>query len=130
MTIRNLGAFTGDLEAFDREFRERHHAGLRKLALDALRGIIFKSPVDTGRFRGNWNTSLGGADLTVTESTDKGGNTTFMRGSQIVARVDPFGTIFIANNLPYAEKLEEGSSKQAPAGMVAITIAEIEAAFR
>lgn len=32
--------------------------------------------------------------------------------------------IFLTNNLPYIERLERGWSKQAPTGMVALTVAE------
>ena len=36
-------------------------------------------------------------------------------------------TIYLANNLPYIRKLEEGSSQQAPAGMVALSVQEFSA---
>jgi len=35
--------------------------------------------------------------------------------------------IYLTNNLPYAQRLEEGYSQQAPAGMVALTIQEFQA---
>ena len=35
---------------------------VRKIALDLLRKITMKSPVDTGRFRANWMTGIGVAD--------------------------------------------------------------------
>lgn len=35
-------------------------------------------------------------------------------------------TLYIANGLPYIERLEQGSSTQAPRGMVMITIAELK----
>jgi hypothetical protein len=102
--------------------------------------VIKRSPVDTGRFRANWNVSRGAADSTTTASTDQG------RG---VAEADkaltlPAGdVVFLANGLPYARKLEYGEypnppkkptgktvggfSKQAPAGMVRLSAQEFEA---
>ena len=34
--------------------------------------------------------------------------------------------IYLTNNLPYAVPLEEGYSKQAPAGMVALTVQDFQ----
>lgn len=54
------------------------------------------------------------------------------KGAKLVAR-GPAGSIFISepvfitNNLHYVIYLEHGSSKQAPQGMVAVTLAEVEA---
>lgn len=43
------------------------------------------------------------------------------------ALIDGTQSVFIINNLPYIERLEHGWSKQAPAGMVRISKAEVEA---
>lgn len=40
--------------------------------------------------------------------------------------IDGSQQIFILNNVEYIEALEEGHSQQAPAGMVRISIAEVE----
>jgi hypothetical protein len=36
------------------------------------------------------------------------------------------GTIWLMNNLPYAQPLEYGHSSQAPAGMVRISVIEVQ----
>jgi len=35
-------------------------------------------------------------------------------------------SVYLVNNLPYAQKIEGGSSKQAPVGMVKVTVAEYQ----
>jgi hypothetical protein len=102
----------------------------QKLALQALSGVVLKSPVDTGRFRGNWNVSIDTADRSVSDVADKGGTATIARGQGIITAVPPYRVIWLSNNLPYARRLETGWSKQAPAGVVALTLAELEAQLR
>lgn len=107
----------------------------KKVTLDALRGVVKKSPVDTGRFRGNWQVSAGTENPSTTARLDKSaygsepGGDVLNGGLQILATLEPYSVTFIQNNLPYAQKLESGSSKQAPQGMVALTLAELQASF-
>jgi hypothetical protein len=84
------------------------------------------SPVDTGRFRGNWQVGLT-APVTGTLATlDKSGAATIARGNQVLSQAKSGGVIYINNNLPYAQRLEYGWSKQAPSGMVRITLARFQ----
>jgi hypothetical protein len=99
---------------------------VKKISMMALRGVVLKSPVDTGRFRGNWNVSIGAADWSTTEEVDKDGSDTLMKGNAVIRSIPEYKVIWICNGLPYARALETGWSKQAPAGMVALTVAEIE----
>lgn len=96
-----------------------------KLTLPAGRGYV------GGRFRGNWNVSIGAPDLTTTENIDPQGGRTIARGSASLAGYAPGSTIYITNALPYGPRLEfESWSKQAPAGMVRITVAELQQIVR
>ena len=102
------------------------------IALTALSGIVIKSPVDTGRFRGNWTVSIGSPSSLSTTNTDKGGSATIQKGQTVIARyseMDGFPNVWLQNNLPYAAPLEHGHSKQAPNGMVALTVAEIQSLY-
>jgi hypothetical protein len=102
----------------------------QKLAIQALSGVVLKSPVDTGRFRGNWNVSIDTADRSVSDATDKEGSATITKGTGIISAVPPYRTVWLSNSLQYAARLETGWSKQAPAGMVALTLAELESQLR
>src|SRR5688572_24832833 len=48
------------------------------------------------------------------------------RTTRKVVAVQHGEAIIISNNLPYIVKLEHGHSQQAPAGVVAVSIAEVE----
>lgn len=99
---------------------------VQRFALQALNGVVMKSPVDTGRFRGNWNVSVGRIDYSVSAEIDKSGGATIAKGSAVIDAAKGDQAIFISNNLQYATALENGHSKQAPIGMVAVTFAELE----
>ena len=99
---------------------------IRKIALELLKKVTMKSPVDTGRFRANWMVGIGGADETTTENTV---NDAMMRGSIVLTGYKTLKQIHISNNLPYAAALEHGRSMQAPLGVAEVSVAEIEAHF-
>lgn len=96
-----------------------------KIAMEALNRVVMKSPVDTGRFRGNWTVAVGRPNLATTTEVDKSGGATITKGSQIVMGIKGPCVTWLSNNLPYASALENGHSKQAPAGIVAVTYAEL-----
>lgn len=88
------------MAAFDRwvaRTEQSAEQAFRALVLDIFRNIQIRTPVDTGRARGNWQVEFNGSQ----EAT-------------------------IYNNLPYIERLENGWSQQAPTGMVRITLSEFE----
>ena len=111
---------------------------IRKIALDLLRKVTMKSPVDTGRFRANWMVGIGAADeSTIDEPTSKRGkikykNDAVSRGSRVLGgyRDIAQGAVHISNNLPYASPLENGHSGQAPLGILGISVEEINAALK
>jgi hypothetical protein len=98
----------------------------KKIASEVLSRVVQKSPVDTGRFRGNWQVGIGDRPDGTLPIEDKAGAGTIARGSAVIGRLAQPMTVYVTNNLPYARRLEFGHSKQAPAGMVAITVAEIQ----
>jgi len=99
----------------------------QKIAMEALTRVTKKMPVDTGRARGNTVVSLGTMTSEASDFTDKSGGPTISRGAGVVfGDRDPFGIVFVQNNLPYINRLENGHSMQAPLGMFALTVAELE----
>jgi hypothetical protein len=102
----------------------------RGLARDVLEGVVLRTPVRTGRARANWRVGLERPPEGVLEAADPDGRTTIAGSVATIARARPFGTIWIANNLPYIGVLEHGSSKQAPRGIVAATLASLAARRR
>lgn len=114
--------FSSDLERSKRNINAKMSRAVRKIALDTFSGVIMMSPVDTGRFRGNWQTAIGSPPEGTVETVDPSGNTVIAKVAGVTAGMDPGDIIYMANNLPYARRLEEGYSSQAPAGMVALTV--------
>lgn len=94
---------------------------VRKATLDIHSSVVDMSPVDTGRFKGNWNIAYGSPDLTVTTDVDPSGSET--KSKALAAAASYSGQdVYITNNLPYATPLEYGHSGQAPQGMVRVTV--------
>ena len=89
---------------------------VRTIALAMLQEIVLRSPVDTGRFRNNNIVSIVSPVYASTVETDASGAGTISRGAAAMSGLEPYTTAFIQNNLPYAQRLEDGHSKQAPPG--------------
>jgi hypothetical protein len=121
-----MTTFTLSLAEFARAAPEQARAVVRKVATDVLTKTVLRSPVDTGRFRANWATSFGAPSYRVTSDTDASGQIAITRGARTISRAYGDYPIYITNSLPYAIPLEYGYSKQAPAGMVRITVAEFQ----
>lgn len=116
----------------------------KKVAVKLYDSIVKKTPVDTGRARGNWQISIGhDATETVNREDKKAlGTVSAYKGEETgkLQNVKGDETIYISNNLPYIAKLEYGGygdnspsgktengfSKQAPNGMVGVTVANFK----
>lgn len=115
-------SFTGDLRAFEDKTLDKMRRAVRKITLDAFSGCIMMSPVDTGRFRGNWQTAIGSAPTGTVEALDPSGAIVIAKVQGVTAGMEPGDVVYMANNLPYAQRLEDGWSGQAPGGMVKLTV--------
>lgn len=108
-------SFSDDVQRFAAKAAEAHNKITRLATLELFGGVVKATPVDTGRARGNWQTSVGAP---ASGELERSGS------SSALAEVDektPPGAgqiTYLSNNLPYIMALEEGSSKQAPEGMV------------
>lgn len=93
---------------------------LTRVAMVANQTLVYATPVDTGRARGNWFVGL---DSPVTQKQENnfdptGASTVGQNNSIINSNKKAFRTIYISNNLGYIEALNKGHSKQAPPGYV------------
>lgn len=80
-----------------------------------------------GRFRGNWQVSFDTAKTGTLERIDPTGQDSKGDGATVIQGfTTQVGTIWMMNNLPYAQPLEYGHSSQAPAGMVRISVLEVQ----
>ena len=120
------GSFELQLAEFAAQAKGAIDASLREIVIELGGSLIRMSPVDTGRFRGNWQFSIAAPAGGTLDATDPTGAETTARivGESIEFRAGT--TAFIVNNLPYAIPLEYGHSDQAPDGMVRITQARFQ----
>lgn len=114
---------------FQEQVEDRIILLTRMIGLEALKRVIEKSPVDEGRFKGNWQVTIAAPATGTVDRLDRDGSATLAEGSAVIGGLTEAKAIWLVNNLPYASRLENGWSKQAPAGVVAVTIAELEAHF-
>jgi len=121
-----MAGFADQVKAWERKTERKMDLAVRKIALEMFRRIILKSPVLSGRFRGNWQLAIGSVPNGTLELDDKTGTATIAKGAATALGANAGDTIYFANNLPYARRLEEGYSQKAPNGMVALTIQEFQ----
>jgi hypothetical protein len=89
---------------------------LRAAVLETDSLLKRASPVDTGRFRASWQVGQNAAPGGIAPSGSYPGVTAIKR---LGYQKEKVGNIYsVHNNLPYAEPLASGSSKQADPGWV------------
>ena len=112
---RSLDGFADQVE---KDLTQRQ----KDIAAYALQQVITGSPVQDGTYRGNHRVTVNSQtrdyDLSI---AGKSGQQTLFEGMQIIGRISrPFGSVTIQNNVPYGERLENGWSGQAPAGVYGV----------
>lgn len=124
-----MSSFSLDISKFNDKVKAAGKAGVKKICLEVMTGVILKTPRDTGRAQSNWFPSVGSPATDTTENT-------VSTAGGVIARNLPsldqaYGNIwYLSNNLPYIERLEYGYSRQAPSGMVRLTIDEVKRNYR
>lgn len=134
-----------EIERFGNELRqtfrdlaeEQVYDTMRVLSLDLFRELVQGSresgggslqgtPVDKGRARGNWQIGIGAVPAGLLAVEDKSGAAAIARESAKVLaealRANPFQILWITNNVPYIDRLEDGWSKQAPDGWIRLAV--------
>ena len=108
---------------FHERIEEMATAHARKLTMKVLRGVVIRTPVDTGRLRANWQVGLNSEPNTELE--EKTG--AMMRGGAVIKNISfHTKTIYVVNNLPYAEYIENGHGGRNPGVMVWATLLQLK----
>jgi len=95
----------------------------RRFIVGADQAIVSRTPVDTGRARGGWIMSFG--SFRPTPSTSTGRPNTSRGNAWTVGK----GNVFIHNSVEYIVFLDEGSSPQAPQGILDPAVASVAGRF-
>jgi hypothetical protein len=93
---------------------------LRVAVLETDSRLKQASPVDTGRFRVSWQVGENSTAPPPDYYGNEGGpNVNIPPLAKLNYRDERLGNVYsVHNNLPYAEPLANGSSRQAPAGWI------------
>jgi hypothetical protein len=127
-----MTTFSLDVKKFAEQAEKFADDAVKKVCLDLLSDIVLNTPVDTGRARANWFTSIGTPSTATIEyeGAQSAAGLAISRASDDVANA-PRNIFWISNNLPYIYRLEfEQWSKQAPSGMVRLAINRAERKMR
>lgn len=130
-----MGTFALDVRAFVEKTKKNNETVMRQVSLKLFSAIIKASPVDTGRFRMNWQAASGGnTAVGVRNAIDPSGSKAIYQMTSVVTRDPNWYEFTLANNLPYANVIEYGGypgdgpntvggfSKQAPQGVVRVNV--------
>lgn len=133
-----MGSFTLDVRAFVEKTKKNNETVMRQVSFKLFSAIIKASPVDTGRFRMNWQATYSTPATGVINSFDPTGSAAIGAMSTVVLN-NPFWFDFVlTNNLPYANVIEYGGypgdgpntsggySRQAPQGVVRVNMVRFQ----
>lgn len=117
------GRFESQLRGFGIKALDKVDKVRRASVLELFKLVIMATPVDTGRLRGNWQTTINSPAGAATTRDDPSGAAAL---AEAMANLGSLAdVVWFTNNLPYAERIEyEGWSRQAPEGMVRRHIAQ------
>jgi hypothetical protein len=127
---KNSRSFKVSLEKFGKVTREQAEQIFKKIVLDLESAVVLRTPVDTGRARGNWFPTIGTASNQRDDDLwDPGGQKSIAAIAAQVGLLTLGDVAWLSNNLPYINRLEEGWSKQAPSGMVSVELARAQSKY-
>jgi hypothetical protein len=116
-------SFIVDISNFVEKAKKNPETVVRQVSFKLFSAIIKASPVDTGRFRMNWQAAGASTPNGLVPGFDKSGSSAASRAASYVLLAAEWRELTMTNNLPYARRLEYGWSKQAPHGMVRVGVA-------
>ncbi len=103
--------FAAQINSFEQKYEKRCTTLLKKVSLDLFRKVVLKTPVDTGRARGNWMVGINSIPTKTQLKIDK------KPMSRIVHDVSyaKFGdNVALTNSVNYIGKLEYGGYPKSP----------------
>lgn len=102
----DLLAFNKQLEGFVEAVTQATTKTLQQIVVEVGTSVVMLSPVLTGRFRGNWQMTVGQPASHTLEATDKDGAATLSALRQMAATLTAGEIGYIVNNLDYGNNVE------------------------
>lgn len=125
-----IGSQIGAFRVTDLKRSVRSRANRRLSKSELAKAYPFKQGQGYvgGRLRANWFVTIGTTSTATTDQVDPSGAQAIAAAQAALSSFKAGSDIYIVNNLPYAVPIEYGhSTKQAPAGVVRVTLAEVDA---
>lgn len=133
-----MATFALDLAKFADKVKGRADAVVGDVVSQIVQVIDNRSPVGSplrwkhpapkgyvgGRFRGNWQLGIGSPPAGALERIDPSGLGTVSAALSAIPAEAAGRVYYYVNNLPYAQRIEEGWSSIAPSGLVGLTAIE------
>lgn len=133
-----MTSFERSIENFIKKAKKNPELVVRQVTIKLYSQIILASPVDTGRFRMNWQASYGTPATGILLAEDKSGSRAIANATNFVMNSAKWDEFRFTNNLPYAAAIEFGGypgsgpntvggfSRQAPQGVVRVTVSRFQ----
>lgn len=113
--------FEDQIARFIEETQQKVDDVLQTIVIQIGRTLVTLSPVDTGRFKGNWQLSIDVGTNASLLRQDPNGYATIADIASTANRFTAGQVAYIQNHLLYGNDLEYGSSRQAPDGVLRVT---------
>ena len=123
-------SFSSDVQKWAKATDTSMSKVVRGVCLSAVKEVVKRTPVDSGRLRGNWFATIGTPSRDTTEAGERDIDPVVARAQAAISKA-PGEQFWFTNNLPYAIPIEFGhSTVKSPEGMVRVTAENIRADMR
>jgi len=102
MKFFSFDGFEETIGALAKTANDNYGKAARAIGIEWFSGVIMRTPRDEGRLAGNWLTSAGAPNYSQVARTDHNAAI-----AEVKENFDPFSTMYMTNNLPYAERREK-----------------------
>ena len=139
----SFSKFKIDWDKAEVKIKKASEKAVRAAALQLFSTIILRTPVGNpslwkspapsnyrgGALRGNWQATLGSPATSKLDTIDSNGGKTVRAASAVVNNYTLKQTMYLTNNLPYAQVIEDGSHTTQPSGMVKTSLQDFNQAL-
>jgi hypothetical protein len=136
--------FSADLSKWVAKAKGNTDKVVRKVVIDLGTSIVMKNPVGDGKYwetpvpkgyvggrsRANWQYGNNVMPSGVIDSVDPSGQATITNLTNQILSSPTASMHYIANSVDYINRLEDGYSRQAPNGMVKLTVEKFQQTVR
>lgn len=126
--------FASELLGFVNVVESEHNNLMKAVAIRFLDIVVHESPRDTGTYANNHHVSFNSPDARYVIA-DRGNQAQVIQAfdgdqrAKVINYQNPLTTIFIQNNLPYAEYLEHGTDKMAAQNIYSKSLQIVKAEY-